>query len=129
MDFLDVDICGYVHPKITNFEGKTVLNDFGDKLVSEFSYNIDKVYFDGDTTVQTKEFQHDFKYSEATLVSLSDISNLPFAMKKFDRLKEKYPHLMFKSTVLELKQKEEDKPHKEEYYNNWVTGISAGTRV
>lgn len=116
MGFLDVDICGYVYNPAAKFDGTIDASDFGDQLIQEFSYNIDKVYFDGDTTVQSKEFTHDLKYSEATLVKLKDIYSLPHAMRKFERLREKYPNLAFRSTVLELKEKkEEDTSHKKEY--------------
>lgn len=98
MDFLDVDIIGYTP---SPDQKKT----FGEHVVNLFSYNIDKVYFDGDQTVLTKEFERDAKYMEATLCRLDDLSQLPAAIKKFERLKEKYPKIMFKTNCLEIKEK------------------------
>lgn len=127
MDFLDVDIVGY-HVKeglMKDFEGN-IVDNFGPQLVAEFSYNIDKVYFDGENTIETTEFKRDRKSNEATLVRLNDIQSLPHAMRKFERLREKYPHIAFRSTVLEIR-KEEDNSHKETYKSKYPIYSSTST--
>lgn len=117
MDFLDVDIVGYLSDTsfLKDFNGNST-GDFGPELVSEFSYDIDKVYFNGTDTIQTSEFKRDFRNHEATLCKLSSISDLPHAMRKFERLREKYPDLLFRSTVLDIKTKEKDQPNQQKYY-------------
>ena len=111
MDFLDVDIVGFHSENgLTKDFNGNVVDNFGKELISEFSYNIDKVYYDTETH-QSEEFLRDLKNNEATLCKLADLYDLPHAMKKFERLRIKYPNFAFRSTVLELK-KEEDNPYR-----------------
>lgn len=127
MGFLDVDIIGYVSNQTKDFNGN-IINDFGDQLISEFSYNIDKTYFNGSETIQSKEFQSDTRNHTATLVKLDSLEGLPHAMRKYERLREKYPNFRFRSTVLEVKQKEkeEDKSDRKLYKYQTITNSSTG---
>lgn len=128
MDFLDVDIIGYQSKQgmMKDFEGN-VVNNFGNELVAEFNYNIDKVYFDGEATIETSEFKRDRKNNEATLVKLSNLESLPHAMRKFERLREKYPKIVFRSTILDIKREEEDNSHKKEAYKSKYYTTSTNT--
>jgi hypothetical protein len=129
MDFLDVDICGFKYTSQTKFDGSEDTEGFPQALINDFSFNLDKVYYDGETTVQSKEFQRDIKYNEATLSKLGSMQGLPHAMRKFERLREKYPHLAFRTTVLSLK--EEENSHKKpipEYINKYVSATTGADR-
>lgn len=75
---------------------------YGEDLIQRFNYGIDQAYWDGEKEGSTEQFKSDIKHSYATLTKLDYLSNLPDAMEKFNRLKQKYPQLVFNSTVLEV---------------------------
>lgn len=118
MNFITVEIMGYSLPK----------KDFGDNLVKEFDFDINKCYYNGEDDVLSKEFSRDSRYMTATLSNLDSIEMLPAAMKKYERMKEKYPALSFSSSILELTMgKEKKSPKKDvlDYYTNAAAEIPA----
>lgn len=99
MDFLDVDIVGYYYnPKCGV--------SFSDCVINVFNFGIDRIYYNGEETVKSEEFQRDEKYVEATLCYLPHISELPGVMRKFERLREKYPLIKFRTSCLDIVNKE-----------------------
>jgi hypothetical protein len=77
--------------------------EYGEQLIERFNYGIDQAYWDGQKEGSTDLFKQDVKYGTATLCRLDNISDLPEAISKFSRLKEKYPHCTFNSNILEIK--------------------------
>lgn len=104
MGSIQTDIIGYKY----SGEG----SQFGEFLMDEFHYWIDRAYFNGIDTITTEEFDRDSRNNTATLCDLKSIDKLPGAMKKFFKLQEKYPHFMWRTTAIQLK-KEDDNKEKE----------------
>lgn len=91
---IPVQIIGYDLPE----------ENFAEKLIETFSFNIDKCYYDGLDTIVSKKAQQDMDWNTLTLCSLpGGIDELPRAMKKYFRLLEKYPNYGFNSPILEVK--------------------------
>lgn len=90
------------------FDSKKMSN-FGDHVVNDFSYWIDQAYFDGSQVVESENFKKDRDNGTATLCRLEMIEHLPHALKKFERLKEKYPLFEFRSNILKIEQPAEKK--------------------
>lgn len=87
------------------------INDVGDvnfpnRLLETFHYGVDRAYYDGNEIHFSEEFKKDKKTNTATLVKLDYIFDLPEAMKKFYRIKEKYPKIQFNCDVIQMKKKE-----------------------
>ena len=82
---------------------------YGEDLIQRFNYGIDQAYWNGEKEGSTEQFKSDLKHSCATLTKLDYLSELPSAMEKFNRLKQKYPQLIFNSTVLEVVKPRESK--------------------
>lgn len=121
MGFLDCDIIGY------DITDKPKDMEFSEWVTSDFNFGLDKIFYDGETTVKSREFERDERFHEATLLKLKSIEALPRAIEKFNRLKEKYPKLMFRSTCLEIKdskkqqedeEREEDRFRKEVHFDD-----------
>lgn len=136
MGCLDVDIMGYEYGGfgMKDFNGKDVgsQEDFGWFCVDQFSYNIDKVWHDGETVYRSQDFEKDYANNTATLVTVQSIQTLPHHMKKFERLKAKYPYLTFETTALELrdnKKKEEPKPKSGLKPLQYVWGANDGGNI
>lgn len=106
---IETDIIGY------KYSGDP--NQFGEALMKEFHYHIDRAYYTGIDTVTTKEFERDHRNNEATLCMLKDVQALPGAMKKFFRLQEKYPHFMWRTTCVQLKEENQDNLKKPKTYD------------
>lgn len=81
--------------------------NFAEDLLQTFNFNIDRCYYDGIDTVITPEAQKDMDSATITLNQLKDLSYLPTAMKKYDRLKEKYTNFIFKCDCLEITNKKQ----------------------
>lgn len=96
---IDVDIMPIVH---TDKE-----KSFGDFVVDTFSYNIDKVYFDGEDIISTEEFERDRRNQEATLCKIDSIDEMVGAMRKFERLYAKYPNFIWRTDCIEVKNKKD----------------------
>lgn len=100
----------YLWNKIpVQFIGHKIQGEFIPSLMDSFNFNIDKMYYDGVDTIITDEAEDDAKGRWATLNQLKEMSYLPTAMKKYERLKEKYPVLKFRTTCLELIEGKKDK--------------------
>lgn len=91
----------------TNYPDK----DFANKCVSDFSFGIDQVWASSEEIQYTDAFNSDTRFNKATLlVDKLDISEeLPVHMKKFLRLQEKYPNLVFYCPQLSFNGKKEEK--------------------
>lgn len=97
MGNIDVDIMAINLPNDENF---------GQGVIDNFNFNLDKVYFNGVESVTSREHQRDVDRGKATLCRLDSMEYLPRAMDKFKRLQDKYKHLIFDCSCLEIKGKE-----------------------
>lgn len=87
------------------------INDVGDvnfpnRLLETFHYGVDRAYYDGNGIHFSEEFKKDKRSHQASLLKLDHIWDLPEAMKKFYRIKEKYPKMMFNCSLIEMKKKD-----------------------
>lgn len=89
------------------------LEDYPKYIVSQFDYNINMAWFDGNDVICLPEFEQDHRSMTATLSNLSDISQLEKAMIRFGELKARYPTLKFRTDILEIKSKEKVNNRKE----------------
>ena len=96
-----------------DFEGNPV-GSFPEFVINDFDFDICKIYYDGRDTIRTKEFDKDAKNETMTLSSLRYISELPNAIKRFNKMAEKYPDRNFKfnTTCLEIRKEEENQEKK-----------------
>lgn len=86
---LEIDICG--HNKISD--------DFASDHLNCFDFDINKVYSNGGLIITTPEFDNDFANNTCTLAWIyhDDPNQLPHYIGRYLKLKEKYPHLEFRS--------------------------------
>ena len=75
---------------------------FPEYVLNTFNYHVDKMYYNGKIVISKEAFS-DVQSNSATLCKLDSMSELPNAFKKFEKMRVKYPHLVFGSTCLELK--------------------------
>jgi hypothetical protein len=82
--------------------------DFPNEVIQGFDYGINMVYDTGSYVYDENSFfQEDLTYRTMTLVNLPDMSELPKAMERYNRLSNRYKEahgegLRFRSTCLEL---------------------------
>lgn len=98
VDGLDVDIVGQkMSPK-----------GFGHNLVETFNFGLDRIYLDGKEVALHPDFENDIKYQLINLRDVNGIDDLPNAMHKYFRLKEKYPSYNFTSSYTLEKRRGDD---------------------
>lgn len=84
---LDIDLCGVRHHGCAN--------SFPSKVLDTFHYDIDQGYSTGAYPIVTVNQQRDINNRTATLSRISHPNTILHSVRKFDRLKEKYPDLTF----------------------------------
>lgn len=95
---IDIDLCGYIYTRPHPFS-------FTNDLVSTFNFDIDKCWYDGVIFDRMDVARSDAQSRVATLSKLGmNPYDLVRSVKKFERLQEKYPDLMF-SHKLEIKER------------------------
>ena len=99
------------------------IENFPLEVVSGFNFWIDQIYWDGKELVVTPEANKDIKNHRATLCRLNGWDEMPGAMNKFLRLKEKYPDLKLDSVyeIVDPRQKNKKAPKEEsqiKYYSS-----------
>lgn len=89
---LEIDLCGYIYRKKHPF-------GFASSVLDTFHYDIDQGYSTGHYPIVTNNQQRDIGGRMATLARVSTApdggNSLLHSLRKFDRLKEKYPDLTF----------------------------------
>lgn len=99
IDGFDVDLVGQ----------KMGTKGFGTNLVETFQFGIDRIYTDGKEVVTHPDFDADTKYRVINLRDLpKGVDDLPHAMKKYFRLKEKYPNYNFTTSYTLEKRRGDD---------------------
>jgi hypothetical protein len=78
-------------------------DDFGDKVINEFDFGINYLYYDGRDVVQHDNFKYDFDHAVLSLHKLNSIEKLPAVMVRYNELiAELGRHLPFKCPLLSL---------------------------
>lgn len=133
MKDIDVDIIGVLPPRqLEDAQGNKITENFGEHVISNFSYGIDRAFFDGVDIVTSKEFENDLRHQTSTLLLLNDISSLPKHMKKYLKLKEKYNNFRWRCDLIELKSKEKEennKKSKSQYLGTGGTWTNTTTTI
>ena len=94
-------------------------------LINDFNFGIDQAVYDGRSVHLSDAFKEDKKRGTATLLKLDRLEQLPSAMEKFSRLKEKYPDLIFSSSVLSIKKERKKKVKTEDKVEDTSTRLPA----
>lgn len=78
-------------------------------LINDFNYGIDQAVYDGKEIHLSDSFMEDKKRNTATLLKLKSLADLPHAMDKFNRIKQKYPGIKFACPLLSIKKEKKKK--------------------
>lgn len=70
--------------------------DFINRILEDFNFGINKIYWDGTTLVKSDEFNFDAENSFCSLSRINSIKEFEGHLDKFLNLKMKYPRLKFK---------------------------------
>lgn len=81
-------------------------------LINNFNYGIDQAVYDGKEIHLSDSFMEDKKRNTATLLKLKSLADLPHAIDKFNRIKQKYPGIKFACPLLSIKKEKKKKEEK-----------------
>jgi hypothetical protein len=100
--------------------------DFAQTVIEKFDYGVNMAYFNGNQVVDDYEkFKTDYEFHEMTLWNLDSISNLPNAIKRFEKFQDKLKiPLTFRAPVLELTSKKRKSPDKKLAYAQLYGGTN-----
>jgi hypothetical protein len=89
IDDFDVDFVGYALPK----------ESFGWSLIETFTFGLEMLFTDGKELFFSKDFEYDRDNQQIRLINIGGggMMELPYLMRRFEKIHEKYPEYRFSS--------------------------------